>query len=83
MQAEKVRSMSFSVSPNVYDRIHSFCAERGCTSSWLINKAVNDFLDECAEDKADYEAAALAWAEFEKSGSKTFTSDEIRKELGL
>lgn len=77
----KVMSLSFQ--PEMFNRITDYCAERGCSRSWFINKAAELYLNACLEDKADYETAAAAWAEFEKSGGKTFTSDELRAEFGL
>lgn len=77
------KSVSISFMPDMYQRINDFCSYRGCTRSWFMNKAAELFLNECLEDKADYETAAAAWAEFEKSGKKVFTAEEVRKELGL
>lgn len=77
------KSMSVSFKPDLFSRINSYCAERGCSRSWFINKAAELYLNECLEDKADYETAAAAWAEFEKNGGKTYTSEELRAEFGL
>ena len=35
------------------------------------------FLAECLEDKADYETAVEAWTEYEKSGFKSYSADEV------
>lgn len=75
--------MSLSFQPEMFNRITAYCAERGCSKSWFMNKAAELFLNECLEDKADYEAAAAAWTEYEKSGFKSYTLDEVNKELGL
>lgn len=84
MQTNRVaKSMSISFMPDMFNKINSYCAERGCSRSWFINKAAELFLNDCLEDKADYETAAAAWADFEKSGKKVFSADEVRKELGL
>ena len=48
-----------------------------------MNKAAELFLNECLEDKADYETAVAAWNEFEKSGKKGYSLEEVSKELGL
>lgn len=79
----KVKSMSVSFQPDIFTRINSYCAERGCSRSWFINKAAEMFLAECLEDKADYETAVAAWAEYEKSGFKSSSADEVFKEAGL
>jgi predicted DNA-binding protein len=75
--------MSLSFQPEMFNRITAYCAERGCSKSWFMNKAAELFLNECLEDKADYETAAAAWAEFEKSGKKGYSLEEVSKELGL
>lgn len=49
----KVKSMSVSFQPDIFTRINSYCAERGCSRSWFINKAAEMFLAECLEDKAE------------------------------
>ena len=77
----KVMSVSFQ--PEMYMKISSYCAERGCSRSWFMNKAAELFLNECLEDRADYEAAVAAWNEYEKSGRKSYSADELRKEFGL
>lgn len=77
----KVMSLSFQ--PEMFNKITAYCSERGCTKSWFMNKAAELFLNECLEDKADYEAAAAAWNEYEKSGFKSYSLDEVSKELGL
>lgn len=56
--------MSLSFQPEMFNRITAYCAERGCSKSWFMNKAAELFLNECLEDKADYEAAVAAWTEF-------------------
>lgn len=48
-----------------------------------MNKAAEFYLNECLEDKADYEAAVAAWSEFEKSGKKTHSADEVFAKAGL
>lgn len=79
----KTRPMSFSIKTTVLDALTKYCQERGCSRSWFMSQALETYLNECLEDKEDYETAAAAWAEFEKSGGKTYSSEEIRKELGL
>ena len=77
------KSVSVSFMPKMYQRINEFCKYRGCTRSWFMNKAAELFLNECLEDKADYEDAVAAWAEFEKGNKKTYSLEEVSKELGL
>lgn len=40
-------------------------------------------LAECMEDKTDYDDAVAAWEEYEKSGRKSHSAEEVRRELGL
>lgn len=79
----KAKSVSISFAPEMFTRIDAFCRERGCTRSWLINKATTLYLDEALEDKRDYEIAAAAWKEFEASGDKGIPFDELRKKLNV
>ena len=84
MQANRVaKVVRLSFQPEIFNKINEYCAERGCSRSWFMNKAAELYLAECLEDKADYETAAEAWAEFEKNGGKTYTSDELRAEFDL
>jgi hypothetical protein len=78
----KAKTMSVSFKPDMFQQINDFCDYRGCTRSWFMNKAAELYLNECLEDKADYESAVGSWNEYEKSG-KTFSADEVREELGL
>ena len=77
----KVMSLSFQ--PEMFNKITAYCSERGCTKSWFMNKAAELFLNECLKDKADYEDAVAAWAEFEKSGKKGYSAEEVFAEAGL
>lgn len=77
----KVVSVSFK--PDMFSRINAYCAERGCSRSWFMNKAAEAFLAECLEDKEDYETAASALKAFENGDGKTYTTAELRKEFGL
>ena len=79
----KAKGMSVSFKPDMFQKINDFCNYRGCSRSWFMNKAAELFLNECLEDKADYESAAAAWAEFEKSGKKGYSAEEVFAEAGL
>lgn len=77
------KNMSVSFMPEMYNKINNYCKERGCTRSWFISKATELYLAACLEDKADYDAAVAAWKENEENGGKTYTIEEIRRELEL
>ena len=79
----KAKSMSVSFKPDMFQKINDFCDYRGCSRSWFMNKAAELFLNECLEDKADYEAAVAAWADYEQSGKKSFSSADVFAEAGL
>lgn len=84
MQAKRnVKAMSLSFKPEIFNSISDYCSSRGCSRSWFMNKAAELFLNECLEDKADYEDAVAAWAEFEKSGKKGYSAEEVFAEAGL
>ncbi len=83
MTKDFAKSISVSFKPDIFNKINSYCAQRGCTRSWFINKAAELYLAECLEDKADYDAAVSAWNEFEESDRKTYTSEEVFAEAGL
>lgn len=82
---EKVltRPMSFSIRTDVLDALTSYCDERGCSRSWFMTKALENYLVECQEDKEDYETAAAAWNEFLKSGKKTVSAEDVFAKAGL
>lgn len=82
-QTVYAKSMSVSFKPEMFAKINTFCAERGCSRSWFMNKAAENFLSECLEDKDDYEAAASAWADYEKSGKKNHSAEEVFSKAGL
>lgn len=83
MAVKNARSMSFSAKPQLFEQVDAICAQRGCTRNWFLNQAVENYIAECLEDKADYEAAVAAWEEFENGDGKTYTSEELREEFGL
>lgn len=83
MALTKAKSMSISFKPTLFNQIDAICEKRGCSRSWFVNTAVENFMHEYLEDQEDYETAVAAWDEFEKSGGKTYSSAELREEFGL
>ncbi|MDE6705903.1 MAG: hypothetical protein K2J81_08380 [Treponemataceae bacterium] len=83
MAVKNTKTISFSAKPQLFQQVDAICAQRGCTRSWFLNKAVENFISEFLEDKEDYETAVAAWEEYEKSGRKSYTLDEVTAELGL
>lgn len=83
MSSKNTKSMSFSAKPQLFQQVDAICAQRGCTRSWFLNKAVENFISECLEDKADYETAVAAWEEYEKSGRKSVTAASVFEKAGI
>ena len=83
MAVKNTKTISFSAKPQLFQQVDAICAQRGCTRSWFLNKAVENFISECLEDKADYEAAVAAWEEYEKSGFKSTTAASVFEKAGI
>ena len=75
--------VSFSIKSNVLEALTEYCGERDVSRSWFMNRALENYLQECLEDKEDYETAAKAWKKFAQGNGKTYSSDELRTEFGL
>jgi hypothetical protein len=82
-RAGSTKVMSLSVQSDMFNRITEYCSVRGCSRTWFMNKAAEMFLNECLEDKADYETAVAAYERFEKSGEKGISLDDLREKLGV
>ena len=78
-------TVSISFEPQLMAAVNEYCAGKGCSRSWLVNKALTEYFasleDASLEDQEDYETAVTVLDEFEKSGCKGYTSEEIRDEL--
>lgn len=83
MAVKNARSMRFSATPQLFEQVETICAQRGCTRNWFLNQAVENYIAECLEDKADYEAAIAAWEEYEKSGFKSTTAASVFEKAGI
>ena len=59
-------SISISFEPKLLAAINEYCSEKGCSRSWLVNKAVTEYFASL-EDQEDYETAVTVLDEFEKS----------------
>ena len=74
---------SYSCPRDLFKRVVDICDARGCTKSWLLTKALENYLAEIEEDARDYEIAAAAWKEFEASGEKGIPLEAARRMLGV
>lgn len=72
-------NISIEFNNEVMALLERFSKEKHCTISDFIKKAVLEKL----EDLEDCEAAVEAWEEYEMSGYKSFSAEDVFKELGL
>ncbi|WP_406040548.1 hypothetical protein [Succinimonas sp.] len=79
-----VKSVSVSLNPELFSKLSVYCLERGCSRSWLINKAIERYMAEieACEEQEDYEEAVTAWEEHVKSGV-SYSSEAVHKEFGI
>lgn len=82
MEKTLAKNISISLTEDLIRSVSEYCSQRGCSRSWFFKKAVEQYLTECLENQQDYEEAVEAWKEGEKTGDY-YTSEEVRKELGL
>lgn len=73
-------TVSISFEPELMAAVNEYCAEKGCSRSWLVNKALTEYFASL-EDHKDCDTAVTILDEFEKSECKGYTSEEIRDEL--
>lgn len=60
-------------------RLAQLARKTGRSKSYYVRKALNEFL----EDREDYLLAVAALEDMKRGNSKTYTLDEVKKELGL
>ena len=70
--------LSVRMSDAEYKALEKYAAVKGVS----MNKAIKDAFFEMLEDQYDMEAYDEAYAEYLKD-PKTYTSDEVAKELGI
>ena len=76
-------SISFTEEPKLRARIDSYCEEESCSLNAFFARAAEQYLAEWLDDRADYEDAVAALEEYERNGRKSYSAEEVRKELGL
>ena len=70
--------------PNkLYQQLEKAAQMIGMSKDTVLENALSRYLAELQEDAEDTERAEKAWNEFEKSGEKTYTIAEMRRELDL
>lgn len=75
--------MPYTVIQNMYDSLTVEKQKEVYDFICFLVSTSKDSDDEALEDKLDYEAGVAAWEEYEKSGRKSYSLEEIRKEFGL
>ena len=83
MEVKNKTSVNVSIDKELFEQIEVICAKLGRSQSWFFKNATKKFIAECLEDIADYEAGLAALEEFEKGDRKTYSLEEVRKELDL
>lgn len=74
-----VKEIRVCLPENLLNALSDYCSQKGCSRSSFIRKAIEQYL----EDQEDYEEAVEAWKEVERGKQKTYSSEEVFKELGL
>jgi len=67
----------------VYQALEQAAHMTGAAKNTILEAALSRYLAELQEDAEDAARAEKAWNEFEKSGEKTYTIAEMRRELDL
>lgn len=83
VRGKLAKTVSFSTNPNLVEKLDAYCSNRGCSRSWFLTQALDEYLKECLENQEDYVVAAAALRKFEEGNGKTYTTAELRKEFGL
>nr|CRY97820.1 hypothetical protein [uncultured prokaryote] len=74
---------TINFSDELYFKLGSVVKQTGMSRSAFVNKALENYLQELQEDSEDYERAEKAWNDYVASGEKTYTLDEVKKELDI
>jgi RHH-type rel operon transcriptional repressor/antitoxin RelB len=72
-------TISFKIKDELEPILERFCTKMERTKTYFINKALESYL----EDLYFYEKGIEALEEHEKSGSKTYSIEEVAEELGI
>jgi len=76
-------AISVSVKADVYLGLEMAVKSSGFTKSKITEMALSKFLKELEEEKQDLEMAQKISAEVDSGKMKTYSSEDIYKELGL
>ena len=74
---------TMTMTNKVYQALEQAAHMTGAAKNAILEDALSRYLAELQEDAEDAARAEKAWNEFEKSGEKTYTIAEMRRELDL
>lgn len=74
---------TMTMTNKVYQALEQAAHMTGAAKNTILEAALSRYLAELQEDAEDAARAEKAWNEFEKSGEKTYTIAEMRRELDL
>ena len=74
---------TMTMTHKAYRELEQAAQMSGATKDAVLENALSCYLAELQEDAEDAVRAEKAWTNFEKSGEKTYTIAEVRRELGL
>lgn len=69
---------AIELKPQVDEELSRYAESHGMSKDEVLHKALLEYL----EDREDYETAVAALQEHERDG-RTYSMEEVRKELGL
>ena len=52
-------SISISFEPKLMATINEYCSEKGCSRSWLVNKAVSEYFKKIEDEQESYDIENL------------------------
>lgn len=76
-------AISVSVKADVYLGLENAVKSSGYTKSKITEMALSKFLEELEEEKQDLEMALKISAEVDSGKMKTYSAEDVYKELGL
>ena len=74
---------TMTMTNKAYHELEQAAQITGAAKDTVLENALSRYLAELQEDAEDAQLAEKAWNDFEKSGERTYTSAEMRCELGL
>lgn len=76
-------AVSVNIDAKMYTKLEEISALTGIEKHTIAEQALEQYLLELQEDIEDAKIGQKAWEEFVASGKKTYSLDEIKKELDL